>query len=48
MDAPVQNATLAHWDAGGPGDPGSGDFQFACHLEDHYQRGMVVEVEVVE
>ena len=25
-----------------------GDFQFACHLLDHYQRGMVVEVEVVE
>ena len=25
-----------------------GDFQFACHLLDHYQRGMVVEIEVVE
>jgi uncharacterized cupredoxin-like copper-binding protein len=25
-----------------------GDFQFACHLVDHYQRGMVVEIEVVE
>jgi uncharacterized cupredoxin-like copper-binding protein len=26
----------------------AGDFQFACHLVDHYQRGMVVEIEVVE
>ncbi len=25
-----------------------GDFQFACHLLDHYQRGMVIEIEVVE
>jgi uncharacterized cupredoxin-like copper-binding protein len=25
-----------------------GDFQFACHLEDHFQAGMVVEIEVVE
>ena len=27
-------------------EPGS--YQFACHLLDHYQRGMVVEIEVVE
>ena len=25
-----------------------GDFQFACHLEDHFQAGMVIEIEVVE
>jgi uncharacterized cupredoxin-like copper-binding protein len=24
-----------------------GRFQFACHLEDHFQQGMVIEVEVV-
>jgi uncharacterized cupredoxin-like copper-binding protein len=27
-------------------EPGS--YQFACHLLDHYQRGMVIEIEVVE
>ena len=26
----------------------TGDFQFACHLEDHFQAGMVIEIEVVE
>jgi uncharacterized cupredoxin-like copper-binding protein len=40
--APGQTAEL-EWTFTEPGD-----FQFACHLLDHYQRGMVVEVEVVE
>jgi uncharacterized cupredoxin-like copper-binding protein len=25
-----------------------GRYQFACHLEDHYQLGMVIEIEVIE
>jgi uncharacterized cupredoxin-like copper-binding protein len=40
--APGQTAEL-EWTFTEPGN-----FQFACHLEDHYQAGMVVEVEVVE
>ena len=40
--APGQTAEL-EWTFTEPGD-----FQFACHLLDHYQRGMVVEIEVVE
>ena len=40
--APGQTAEL-EWTFTEPGD-----FQFACHLLDHYQEGMVVEIEVVE
>ena len=40
--APGQTAEL-EWTFTEPGD-----FQFACHLEDHFQAGMVVEIEVVE
>jgi uncharacterized cupredoxin-like copper-binding protein len=40
--APGQTAEL-EWTFTEPGD-----FQFACHLEDHYQLGMVIEVEISE